>query len=428
MELLIALRLLKGLFIVALQGGSVGNWTNPFKGQVYRLTASGSTITFTNVADLDFGGGRNSIYLLDMNGDGKADIFQGGWAAVNTWGAKTNIYINDGTNEWFDLEGYEAGSEPIRPANNTTVVKGDLNNDGKMDLVQIVQGTGLFAYFNNGDKTFTEQIVTPFALIDRTDNRAIRGEEDGSQVEVIDFNKDGLLDIVLAGTNGNANPWEFFLLYYKNNGDKTFTEVLPTNKAGEPTTFVGGQRADLAVADFDGDGNNDFIVSAENQNDAKAWGCRTFFLSGNGQGGFDESEITFEPTTNPTGVSAMCRRGNFGRYLVGDFNGDGKKDLIAAGANYYGKDADVRLYYNVSVGGTGVNKVDENSKIKVFNNKSKIVVNGADLESIVKVFNVAGVNIYKGVVDSQNYTFSLKAKAGLYFVKVGGYTQKIILN
>jgi hypothetical protein len=416
-----------GEFLVALQGGSVGNWTNPFKGQVYKLKVTGSSVTFNYVTDLDFGGGRNSILLLDMNNDSKPDIFQGGWTAVNTWDAQTHIYINDGTNEWFDLEGYEAGNEPIRKANNTFVVKGDLNIDSKNDLVQPVQGIGLFAYFNNGDKTFTEKLVTPFALSDRADNRNIRGEEDGSQAELIDFNGDGLLDIILAGTNDNGSRWEYVLFLFKNNGDSTFTEISPTNKSGEPATFIGGQRGDIATADFDCDGKMDFIIGVENQNDANQWGCRTYFMNGNGNGGFDQWDITYDATTNPQGVPAMSRRANFGRYLVGDFNGDGKKDLVAAGANYYAKDAGLRLYFNVSTS-TGIKQLNENSNIRIFNYGTKVIVNGAETKSTIEVFNASGQKVYTGNIDSQNYIFNLKAKAGLYIIKVNGYVQKILLN
>ena len=48
------------------------------------------------------------------------------------------------------------------------------------------------------------------------------------------------------------------------------------------------------------------------------------------------------------GIAPMCRRAQFGQFLVGDFNGDGKPDLIQAGTTYYAKLGDVRFYANVS--------------------------------------------------------------------------------
>lgn len=83
----------------------------------------------------------------------------------------------------------------------------------------------------------------------------------------------------------------------------------------------------------------DFIMGAENNvSSGSTWGCYTYIFYGNGKGGFDQKDIT------ATGLNAMCRRGNFGRYLTGDFNGDGKTDVITAGTNYYAKNPGVQLF------------------------------------------------------------------------------------
>ena len=48
--------------------------------------------------------------------------------------------------------------------------------------------------------------------------------------------------------------------------DGAFTEIPAKNKNGEAIEWLGGQRGDFAIADFDGDGNQDFILGVENQN------------------------------------------------------------------------------------------------------------------------------------------------------------------
>lgn len=411
-----------GSFLVALQGGSGGNWTNPFKGQVYNLNVTGNEADFVYVTDLDYGAGRNSILFLDMNNDGLADIFQGGWSAVNSWDARTNIYIND-NNDWFEFTSYSEGTEPIRPANNTFVVKGDLNNDGKIDILQPIQGVGLFAYFNNGDETFTEHIVTPFLKDDRTDGMNIRNEEDGTQADLIDFDGDGFKDIVLIGTNdGTGSDWEFIVKLFKNNGgDGTFTEIEQKDLKGNATTFVGGQRGDIAVGDFNNDGNMDFIIGAENQNDALAWLCRTFLFIGNGQGGFEQTDITFSET-NANGVVAMSRRANFGRFLVGDFNGDKKKDLITAGTNYYAKDQGVRIYFNAAQG-QGIDENTNDNIISISVDGNTVNIKGATNNARVEVYSLSGLKLLE-TTDSQ---FNL-CVAGLYIVKVENKTEKIVIR
>ncbi len=419
-------KLADGSFLVAVQGGAGGNWSNPFKGNVYSLKVTGNTVQFESVAELDAGAGRGSILFLDMNNDGLADIFQGGWNAVDAWVNLANFYINDGSNEWFDQEFYEGGSEPVRPAANNFVVKGDLDNDGKIDLLQPVQGLGLLAYFNKGDGDFQEVLVTPFSSGDRVDGINFRNEDDATQADLIDFNGDGLLDIVLIGTNDATPTWQYLLKLYKNNGDKTFTEINPTDKSGNAVTFLGGQRADIAIADFDGDGKKDIILGAENQNAAATWGCRTYFLSGNGQGGFDQSEITFDATSNPNGIVPMSRRGNFGRFLVGDFNGDGKKDLVTAGSDYYAKNAGLRIYFNVSQGGgSGINDaVVEN--ISVYTGGNTVFVNGA-VGQVAEVYSAFGALIQTEQITSDQASFSVNG-LGVYIVKIGSYAQKIVIK
>lgn len=417
-----------GAYLVALQGGAVGNWSNPFKGQVYHLTADGTNVSFEFKGDLDYGGGRNSILLLDMDNDGYADIFQGGWASSGSWGAKTNIYINAGDDEWFDFVSYGAGEEPIRVANNTYVTKGDLNNDGKIDLLQPIQKVGLFAYFNNGDGTFEEVLVTPFTKEDRTDGMNLRGEEDGAQAQMIDFDGDGLLDIVLMDTNDNTGgDWTFVLLLFKNNGDKTFTQIDQTDFNELPTTLVGGQRGDFAVGDFNLDGHMDLIIGGENQyKEEPRWGCRTYLLLGNGKGGFEQSEITFTEDTNPTGVIAMSRRANFGAYLVGDFNGDGKKDLVTAGGNYYGKNADLRIYFNVATGGASIGDEAEETAV-IYAQGNLVNIDGATIGAEISVYNLSGVQVYKNNVTSAKEQITL-ATPGMYIVKAGSAVQKVMIN
>ncbi len=419
-------KLSDGSFLIALQGGSCGNWTNPFKSNVYKLTAHGNSATIELTVELgDKGAGRGSILFLDVNNDSYADIFQGGWRGNADWVDQANFYINDKTDTWFDLEGYSPGTEPVRPASNNFVVKGDLNKDGKTDLVQPIQGVGLFAYFNKGDGSFKEVLVTPFPKADRTDGMNIRKEDDATQAEIIDFNGDGYPDIIMTGTNDATNPWQFILKLFKNNGNDTFTEIAQTDYAGNPITLLGGQRADIAVADFDLDGKQDVIIGLENQNTAAAWGCRTYFLKGNGNGGFEQSEITFTDT-NTAGIVPMSRRGNFGRFLVGDFNGDGKKDLVTAGADYYGKNAGLRIYYNV-VQSTGIgNAKAENNAAVSFNGKT-VFVNGA-AGNMAEVYSTTGILIQKEQLSSDDASFDINAAHGIYLVKVGSSVQKVIIR
>jgi hypothetical protein len=114
-----------------------------------------------------------------------------------------------------------------------------------------------------------------------------------------DFNNDGKLDVVMMVGGGFAVAL--------GNGDGTF----------EPAATYSTRLAySLAVADFNGDGNLDIVVADEDSNPSTV----SVYL-GNGDGTFG-TPITSN-TTSPNEFIA-----------VGDFNGDGKPDVVVWDSPY----------------------------------------------------------------------------------------------
>jgi FG-GAP-like repeat/Chitobiase/beta-hexosaminidase C-terminal domain/Bacterial Ig-like domain (group 3) len=224
------------------------------------------TVTQTNPGGLQFAGG-------DFNGDGHADV-----AMVDPSTMTVGIYLGNGDGT------YETGTALTLMTNTTGVVAGDFNGDGILDLAVSSVGpiylyTGYLAiYLGHGDGTFTLSSSAPTV---------------GTSADVFataDINGDGKLDLIINEATGTR------ILF--GNGDGTFSQG-PAN--GLPAT--------AAVADLNGDGIPDIVVGNED-----AYGA---VYLGNGDG-------TFHPAAAmPVSIDEPV-------VAVGDFNGDGIPDLTMA--------------------------------------------------------------------------------------------------
>jgi len=130
----------------------------------------------------------------------------------------------------------------------------------------------------------------------------------GSGCGLIDYDKDGLLDIYFV--NGGPTPAyrpavPLRNALYRNNGDWTFTDV--TDKAGVPGNGTYGMG--VAVGDYDGDGYDDLFIANYGSNQ---------LYRNNGDG-------TFTDVTEKAGVKSDTWS-IVGAFL--DYDRDGKLDLF----------------------------------------------------------------------------------------------------
>jgi hypothetical protein len=300
---------------------------------------------------LTFAGG-GPPFVADINGDGKPDILwpygpevslgngDGTFQGAITYGQASNYYAvctfhdMDGDSHLDAVCGYpETITGDITGATDLVILHG--NPDGSFNTTPIAHqifgdhnnefdGYGTFLYpaavfdlngdgipdilapTNDGMGVLLGSAGLTFSIPSHYALSVVGSIAANSDTQIADLNGDGIVDLVCAGPNG------VYLLYGQHNG--SFASAL----APEVTEVIGYS----TVADFNGDGIPDIAAT----------GDTAIKLSlGLGDGTFAK------PIALPNNAGAV----NFSTPLStmnahiahGDFNGDGKQDIIAIGSS-----------------------------------------------------------------------------------------------
>ena len=221
----------------------------------------------------DVGRWPTSVAVGDVNGDGKPDL-----VAANNSSFTVSVLLGNGDGTFGQRSDYATGWGP------SSVAIGDLNGDGKPDLaVTNMNSSSVSVLLGNGDGTFGA----------KTDYATAAGPQ---SVAIGDLNGDGKLDLVVVGYGTSV------LL---GNGDGTFG----AKRDFDAGTDIGPQS--LAIGDLNGDGNPDLAIASDVD--------FVSVLLGNGDGTFSASR----DYATPSGSRCVS-------VAIADLNGDGKPDLAAA--------------------------------------------------------------------------------------------------
>jgi hypothetical protein len=235
---------------------------------------------------------------------------------------------------------------------------GDFNGDGKEDMVSILAGTNQVAVsLGNGDGTFQSPLIAavgadPYALV------------------IADFNQDGIPDLAVTSDDG------IDILLGTGHG-----QFLPYVPYATPAVGTGTSSFGLAVADFNGDGIPDLVVTdGLALNSGGVGGLVSVFL-GAANGTF--------PNRTDYSVGQLPQA-----VAVGDFNNDGNSDFAVADILdntiyvYLGNASGVFTLASGSPVTTGNQPNDITTLYNTSGNLNLVVANATDNQ--VQIFNGQG--------------------------------------
>ncbi len=269
---------------------------------VLRNTSTPGTVSFAPKVDVVAGNNNISVAIGDLDGDGKLDI------VVANSSSSVAVLLNTSTSGNISF----ATSVNIAVAGIFgTVTIGDIDGDGKADIAE--------AIFRNNTLSILRNTITTVGTVSfaRTD---LATAQSPNSVKISDIDADGKPELIVANANNTPNNT---VSVFRNTGTAGTISFAP--RVDFTTDIL---PLDLVSNDLDGDGKPDIaalcgvgIVSLLRNTSTS--GIISFA---------SKVSVSTAPNTSPNVIS------------VGDLDGDGKLDLVESNL----QDASITILINNS--------------------------------------------------------------------------------
>ena len=251
-------------------------------------------VTLRGTLTIGSGGGGSGLAgtgsnIGDFNGDGRDDVL------VRHTSGSWHYYAMNGRRP---LAGTSGAAALTRDTNWRLAGIGDFNGDGRDDVLVRRTSGSWYYYAMNGRRPISG--TSGSAALTRDTNWRLAG--------IGDFNGDGRDDVLVRHTSGS---W----YYYAMNGRRP---ISGTSGSALLTSDTNWRLA--GIGDFNGDGRDDVLV----RHTSGSW----YYYAMNGR----------RPISGTSGGAALTRDNNWRLVGIGDFNGDRRDDVLVrhtSGSWYY---------------------------------------------------------------------------------------------
>ena len=295
--------------------------------------------------------------------------------------SKTFLFRNvNGTDMVEDVE--------LGSINPTDLAWADLDMDGDLDLV-LSRSNGTEIYENQSGNLVR---LTSIGIGDSS-QAPIRS---GGTVDVADFNRDGIQDLVISGNYFSREKTE---VYISSPSDGFAFRFL------EPISLADGQKGTVSVGDLNNDGYMDVVLGGMQ----KRFEHKLYVNLADGSGNFD---------TDPSAIQNLGVSLSSTSMAWGDINNDGYMDLITSGIEDNGTRSVYQLLNNA-----GTNFLPAETMLADLSASGSVVLGDMDQDSDLDLL-VAGED---SLGTPRTYYLENKIKTPSFDLSPNGAPNKVAL-